>query len=110
MRIGLAGDCFDAFATAFDEADRVIVSEIYAAGEDKIPGIDGESLARAIRAHGHRNADFEAELSEIARRLPDELEAGDLVITLGAGNISGLGALLLDQLSERDATGGDDAT
>jgi UDP-N-acetylmuramate--alanine ligase len=79
------------------------VTEIYPAGEDKIPGIDAEQLVDAIRAHGHRHASLVAELDDVVQRLPRELEAGDLVITLGAGSISSVGPRLLDALAEEDA-------
>ena len=91
-------DCFDAFATAFGDADLLVMTEIYAAGEAKLPGVDASSLADAIRAHGHRDVRFEAELDEIARNLPGELRSGDLVLTLGAGDVSSLGPRLLAAL------------
>jgi UDP-N-acetylmuramate--alanine ligase len=91
-------DCFDAFATAFGDADTLVMTEIYAAGEDKLPGVDGRSLADAVRAHGHRDVRFEPELAEILRTLPEELEPGDLVLTLGAGDVSSLGPQLLTAL------------
>ena len=90
---------FEDFATAFHQADRLWVTEIYAAGEDKLPGIDGRSLAEAIRAHGQRDVRFVADLDAIARDLPAELEPGDLVITLGAGNVSSLGPRILAALA-----------
>jgi UDP-N-acetylmuramate--alanine ligase len=101
-------DCFDDFATAFNDADRLLVSEVYAAGEDKIPGFGGAELANAIRAHGHRDVAFRAELEEVVATLPDELRPGDLVITLGAGNVSALGPRLLAALGQRsDREGGE---
>ena len=88
-------DCFEECATAFNEADVLVVCEIYAAGEDKIPGIDGQAVADAIRAHGHRDVRYASELDEVIASLPAELRTGDLVITLGAGNVSSLGPRLL---------------
>jgi UDP-N-acetylmuramate--alanine ligase len=96
-------DLFEDFTTSFNDADRLIVTEIYPAGEDKIPGIDAQRLVDAIRAHGHRHASFAAELDDVVRRLPSELEAGDLVITLGAGSISSVGPRILDALAEGSA-------
>jgi UDP-N-acetylmuramate--alanine ligase len=92
-------DCFDEFATAFNDADVLVVTEVYAAGEDKIPGFDGQALADAIGAHGHRNVRFVAELDELAANLPADLRPGDLLITLGAGNVSSLGPRLLASLA-----------
>ncbi len=91
-------DCFEAFATAFGDADLLITTEIYAAGEPKLSDVDGRMLADAIRAHGHRDVRFESELNEIARWLPGELQSGDLVLTLGAGDVSSLGPRLLAAL------------
>jgi UDP-N-acetylmuramate--alanine ligase len=93
-------DLWDDFVTAFNQADVLIVSEIYAAGEDKLPGIEASELVRAIRAHGHRDAHFVADLDGVLDRLADVAAPGDLVITLGAGSISSLGARLLSRLRE----------
>jgi len=92
-------DLFDDFATAFNDADRVIVTEVYAAGEDKIPGAEGAALADAIRAHGHRDVRFVADLSEVPEVLAAQVEAGDLVLTLGAGNVYQVGRALLERLA-----------
>ncbi|MGH0038134.1 MAG: UDP-N-acetylmuramate--L-alanine ligase [Myxococcota bacterium] len=88
-------DLFDDFATAFNDADRVWVTEVYAAGEAKIPGAEGAPLADAIRAHGHRDVHFVGDLDALPVALVGELEAGDLVLTLGAGNVSQVGRALL---------------
>ncbi len=93
-------DLFDDFTTCFNDADRLIVTSIYAAGEDKIPGVEAASLVEAVRAHGHRDARFVPELDGVLEALPRELEAGDLVVTLGAGSVSGLGPRLLRALEE----------
>jgi UDP-N-acetylmuramate--alanine ligase len=86
------------FSTAFHQADVLWVTEIYAAGEDKIPGIDGHVLAEAIRAHGQRDVRFAPDLEALPVELRNTLEPGDLVITLGAGSISALGPRLLTAL------------
>ena len=95
-------DLFDDFARAFHDADILVLTEIYAAGEDKLPGVDAASLAAAARAAGHRDVRFVAEFEELADQLAPALREGDLVITLGAGNISLLGPRLLDALSAED--------
>ncbi|MCG8591869.1 MAG: UDP-N-acetylmuramate--L-alanine ligase [Proteobacteria bacterium] len=94
-------DCFEAFTSAFNDADVLVVSEIYAAGEDKIPGVDAKALVEAIQAHGHRGVKLLPELDTVVAELPGELRAGDLVLTLGAGNVSGLAPRLLAALEER---------
>jgi UDP-N-acetylmuramate--alanine ligase len=93
-------ELFDDFTTSFNDADRLVVTEIYPAGEDKIPGVDAEQLVAAIRAHGHHDASLVRELDDVVHELSGQLEAGDLVITLGAGSISSLGPRLLEALGE----------
>jgi UDP-N-acetylmuramate--alanine ligase len=92
---------FDDFATAFHQADLLVLTEIYAAGEDKIPGVESARLAEAIRAHGQREVRFVADLDAVAAALVPDLQPGDLVITLGAGNVSSLGPKLLAALEEQ---------
>lgn len=94
-------DCWDEFVTSFNHADVLLVTEVYAAGEDKIPGFEAEPLVEAIRAHGHQNAHFVADLDDLATRIAAEARAGDLVITLGAGTISSLGTRILAALEDR---------
>ena len=78
-------DLFDAFTDAFHDADRLIVTGIYAAGEEKIPGVESAALVEAIRARGHRGVELVADLEQVPEVLVPELREGDLVITLGAG-------------------------
>ena len=75
-----------------------MLTEIYAASEDKIPGVDSAGLAEAIRSHGHRNASHVADLDAVLEHLTEVTRPGDLVITLGAGNISTLAPRLLERL------------
>jgi UDP-N-acetylmuramate--alanine ligase len=81
---------FDDFACAFNDADLVLVTDVYAAGEEKIPGAEGAPLAEAMRAHGHHNARFVADKGEIATTLAREARPGDVVIALGAGTINSI--------------------
>jgi UDP-N-acetylmuramate--alanine ligase len=94
-------DLFDEFAAAFHDADLLVVTEIYAAGEPKLPGVEAAALAEAIRARGHRDVRFVAELDAIPAALAAELRAGDLVLTLGAGSVTRLGPALLSALEAR---------
>jgi UDP-N-acetylmuramate--alanine ligase len=83
-------DVFDELARAFHDADVLVLTEIYAAGEDKIPGISAESLAEAVRACGHRAVEFVPEKSAIVPRLRELTRPGDLVFFMGAGDIGRL--------------------
>jgi UDP-N-acetylmuramate--alanine ligase len=93
-------DCFDDFTTAFHDADLLVLTEIYAAGEAKLPGIEATALADAIRARGHRDVRFLPDLERLPAQLAPELREGDLVLTLGAGSVSRLGPQLLAALAE----------
>jgi len=97
-------DLFDEFATAFNEADLLVVTDIYAAGEEKIPGVDAAGLAEAVEAHGHRDVRFVRDLAAVPDALVPALRPGDLVLTLGAGSIAGLGAELLAALGQEGST------
>jgi UDP-N-acetylmuramate--alanine ligase len=93
-------DLWDDFITAFNDADLVLITEVYAAGEEKILGAESAPLVEAIIAHGHRNAHFVSDLNDVVSLLLTKIEPGDLVITLGAGSISTLGDKILDGLRE----------
>jgi UDP-N-acetylmuramate--alanine ligase len=93
-------DLFEDFTTAFHDADLLVLTEIYAAGESKIPGVEAAALADAIRARGHRDVRFVPELERVPAELVPELRSGDLVLTLGAGSVSQLGPRLLERLVE----------
>jgi len=92
-------DCFDEFATAFHDSDVLVLCDIYAAGDDPIPGVTARSLCNAIASHGHRNVRLMPTLEEAADKVSKELRSGDLVLTLGAGDISKLGPMLLERLA-----------
>jgi UDP-N-acetylmuramate--alanine ligase len=93
-------DLFDDFASAFHDADLLVLTEIYAAGEPKIPGVESAALADAIRAHGHRRVQLVRDLDRIPEVLAPELRDGDLVITLGAGNVTTVGPQLIAALED----------
>ena len=79
---------FEAFSTCFNDADAVIISDVYPAGEKPIEGIDRQHLVAAIKAHGHRNAISLEAPSDIAGIVRNLAEPGDYVVFLGAGNIT----------------------
>jgi UDP-N-acetylmuramate--alanine ligase len=89
-------ELFEEFCRAFHQADVVLVTEIYAAGEDPIPGITGEALALGIEKHGHRHVRFTPSLDDVPGALEEELVDGDLVLTLGAGTVTSVS----DRLAE----------
>ena len=79
---------FEQFATCFNDADTVIVAHVYAAGEAPIPGVDRDSLVQALRAHGHRQVVPLDGPHDLARTVMRLAQPGDIVICLGAGNIT----------------------
>ena len=90
-------DLFAEFATAFNDADVLLVSDIYAASEDPIPGVSPETLVEAIRARGHRAASY-VPRADLAVRARELVRPGDIVITLGAGDVTHVGPELLQLL------------
>jgi UDP-N-acetylmuramate--alanine ligase len=90
-------DLFQEFATAFNDADVLLLSDIYAASEEPIPGVTPEALVEAIRRCGHRDASYVAR-AELAARTRSIVKAGDIVITLGAGDVTNVGPELLKLL------------
>ncbi|MFN0119520.1 MAG: UDP-N-acetylmuramate--L-alanine ligase [Blastocatellia bacterium] len=77
----------DEFARSFYDADVVLLTDIYAASEEPIPGISGESLAEQIERFGHRNVRYVGPVDGAAKALADVTQSGDLALTLGAGNV-----------------------
>lgn len=96
-------DLLDDFAEVLSSVDALVLSEVYAAGEAPIAGADGRNLARAIRARGKVNPVFISAIGELADALQGILEDGDVLLTLGAGDIGHVAAGLARQLA-REAT------
>ena len=92
--------CFEDFAGAFDRADLVLLADIYAAGEEPIDGLTSARLAQAIQRRGRPEARYLGPAEDMAPRVAPLLEAGDLVLTMGAGSIARLSDALLKQLAE----------
>ena len=86
------------FSTAFYQADRLFVTEIYAAGEAPIPGVSGRQIADGVAGHGHRHVAFVADKSDLAKAVLDQVAPGDMVLTLGAGDVWRVGEEILDRL------------
>jgi UDP-N-acetylmuramate--L-alanine ligase/UDP-N-acetylenolpyruvoylglucosamine reductase len=75
------------FATAFRGVDKLFLTEIYAASESPMAGVTGEALAETVRATGQKNVEYAATLEALTERLLEEAQAGDLILTMGAGDI-----------------------
>jgi UDP-N-acetylmuramate--alanine ligase len=94
------------FLTAFNQADVLVVMDIYPAGEPPIPGVSAEDLAEGIRAHGHRNVTFlGSDRARIVEYVTEISRPGDLIVTLGAGDVSQLGPDILRRLEAESPTG-----
>ncbi len=89
-------DLAEDFATAFDEADILIVTDVYAAREQPIEGISGKLLADAARDAGHRNVHYIEQVSNVAEQVLAVLQENDLVLTMGAGDVWKVGLALLN--------------
>ncbi|MBM3556183.1 MAG: UDP-N-acetylmuramate--L-alanine ligase [Alphaproteobacteria bacterium] len=92
-------DLFDEFCTCFNDADAVIVAEVYPAGEQPIPGIDRDALVAGLQRHGHKHV---VPLDDPARLAAESLELagpGDVVVCLGAGNITNWAYALPGQIA-----------
>ncbi len=87
-RYSRLGGLMDEFAQAFNDADQVLVTPVYAAGEAPVEGVTAEALVERLKARGHRAAATVGSADELAKLLADEAVAGDLVVCLGAGDIT----------------------
>lgn len=91
-------DLLDDFAHAFDQADALYVTPVYAAGESPVTGVSGETLVERVRAAGHPAVHWMENADGAVSRLIPELHPGDRVLTLGAGDVWKLGVELLRTL------------
>jgi UDP-N-acetylmuramate--alanine ligase len=97
-RYSRLNDLFGDFCRCFNDADVVMVADVYAAGESPIPGADRQHLVEGLTRHGHRHAEALAGPDAIVGRIEALAEAGDLVVFLGAGDITQWAYALPDQL------------
>ncbi len=91
-------DLMDDFALSFGVADRLYLLDIYAASEAPIAGVDSESLLKRMRALGSVKADYISNRKELVRTMLLELKPGDVVLTLGAGDVYKIGEEILKSL------------
>ena len=75
------------FGRAFDDADRVVVTDVYPASEAPIAGISGKTIADEMATHGHRGVSYQPHFESVYREVGNILDSGDLIVSLGAGNI-----------------------
>ena len=91
-------DLMEEFGGAFQDADSILVLDIYAASESPIPGITSEAVVTAIRKAGKKDARYTSSFEDAAQQVAAIAESGDMVLTLGAGNVSHLGPEILGRL------------
>ncbi|WP_088309527.1 UDP-N-acetylmuramate--L-alanine ligase [Novosphingobium sp. B 225] len=94
-------DHLDDFSAAFNDADIVYAAPVYAAGEQPIEGVDSEAMVAGMKARGHRNAQVIANADALADALAATVQAGDMVVCLGAGDITKWAAGLADAIQAR---------
>ncbi len=92
---------FKDFQTCFHQADYLVLTDIYAASEEPIEGVSSESLLAAAKSHGQRYTHYIDEVDGMAQEVLGMIKEGDLVLTLGAGNIYKVGEEILELLSAR---------
>jgi len=88
-------DLMDEFASAFNNADVLFITDIYAASETPIDGVSAEVLTGRIKSWGHKNAEYVGAVENAAEAMRSSVHEGDLVITLGAGSVNKVGDQLL---------------
>jgi UDP-N-acetylmuramate--alanine ligase len=102
-RFSRLNDLMDDFQNAFNDADMVFVAPVYAAGEAPISGIDADALAEGLRSRGHRMVKTVASADDLAQSLRDIAARGDMVICMGAGDITKWAAGLANGIAEARA-------
>ena len=92
-------DLFEDFQNAFNDADVVYVAPVYAAGEAAIEGVDAAALAEGLRGHGHRMVKTVDSAADLAAALRDLAAPGDIILCMGAGDITKWAAGLADGIA-----------
>lgn len=105
-RYSRLSDLFEGFCTCFNDADHVIVADVYAAGESPIDGISRDSLVQGLRDHGHRHVHALEGPQALAAVVRDLTKPGDMVVCLGAGNITAWANALPAELAALETGGG----
>ncbi len=92
---------FDDFCSCFNDADVVVVADVYSAGEPPLPGVDREALVQGLRAHGHRHVVPLSGPEALAETVDPLVASGDLIVCLGAGTITRWAQALPGELAAR---------
>jgi len=98
-------DLMGEFARSFNNADTLLVTDIYAASEEPIEGVTAETLTEAIARYGHKDAHYIGELDNAAALIRKHLQPGDMVITLGAGTVTRVGDQVVELLRSEATKG-----
>ncbi|MFY9478427.1 MAG: UDP-N-acetylmuramate--L-alanine ligase [Aquabacterium sp.] len=93
-------DCFEDFVKVLGTADAVLLTEVYAAGEQPIVAADGRALTRAVRVSGKVEPVFVDDVATLPQAIADTARAGDVVICMGAGSIGGVPAKVVELLKD----------
>jgi len=97
-------DLKEEFSNAFHDADTILLLDIYAASEPPIEGITAETLAEEIRTVGQQDARYVPSFADAVNAISEVVQPGDMILTLGAGSVSQLGAMILERLSRKEAS------
>ncbi len=100
-RYSRLGNLMEDFQTAFNDADRVLVAPVYAAGEAPVEGVDAAALVEGLKRRGHRFAATVADADALAEELAATIEADDMIVCLGAGDITKWAAGLADAIAAK---------
>ena len=95
-------DCFEDFVKVLGSADHVLLTEVYAAGEEPIVAADGRSLARAVRVAGKVEPLFVGDVAELPQLIAAQAQGGDVVMCMGAGTIGAIPAKIVEMLQKTE--------
>lgn len=94
----------DSFECAFDLCDQLVFMDVYSAGEAPVPGVNGKTFLNVVLAHeGHPQAEYIPRPIDVPSRLAQMVSEGDLVITMGAGDVTAMGPQLLEELKAQES-------